>query len=325
MKPEPASSGDVLSSLVAAVRLSGSLQFCFMPAGNWQTDDAPAMAALAGSGPAPMPFHVVTSGSCWLKVDTATHELAQGDVLLFPFGTGHQLGRGCDGALVAPTRSLPPGPWREVPVLRHGDGPPDVRLLCGFIRCDALRFRPLARHLPNLVLIRTADDPELGFLRAVIGQMAAEVDRPRPGAVSVLERLTEIVFLETVRHVITTAPAEAGGLLAALRDRRIARALELLHHDPHRAWSLAGLASASAMSRSGLAQLFKTALGLSPMQYLREWRLYLASVELACTDTGIAELAARSGYGSEAAFCRAFARCYHLPPGAYRSAHRQAV
>ena len=84
----------MLSNVLRQVRLSGSLQFCFMPQGAWQTDDKPAFANQAAVGAQPIPFHVVVDGACWLKIEGRHIDLMRGDVVAFPFGTGHQLGAG---------------------------------------------------------------------------------------------------------------------------------------------------------------------------------------------------------------------------------------
>lgn len=311
---------DVLSALIATVRLSGSLQFCFMPSGAWQTDKAPTLAGLAGGAAGVMPFHIVVSGSCWLKMEEETeYLLEEGDVLVFPFGTGHQLGAGAGGRLVVPTKDLPPKPWQEIPVLRYGEDQHPVRLLCGYLRCDALRFAPLRQALPNLILVRTRGANDGGWLRATIRQMVEEVDRPRAGGTSMLTRLTEIVFIEILRHQIMAAEAQPVGWLAALADAPLARCLSLIHEEPGREWSLGVLSAASGVSRSALAERFQAVLGISPIRYVRDWRLYLASVALATTGRAIASVGYEAGYATEAAFNRAFARAFGTPPATWRA------
>lgn len=96
---------DVLSSVLKGIRLSGSLQFCFMPAGDWHTDDKPAFS---GGGAGVMPFHILVEGSCWLKVQGRHLDLAPGDIVAFPFATGHQLGHGSGGSMINPRRRFHP-------------------------------------------------------------------------------------------------------------------------------------------------------------------------------------------------------------------------
>lgn len=312
---------DVLSQVLRTVRLSGSLQFCFMPSGAWHTDAAPAMGALSSSPSSAIPFHIVVEGGCWLKMDGIDMQLSAGHVVAFPFGTGHQLGSGSGGMLVTPTRDLPPRPWRDIPVMRYGDGPAGARLLCGFLQCDALNFAPLRNALPALMHAR-ADGEDGLWLSATIAQMTGEVDRPRSGGVSVLERLTELLFIELLRQEILRLRPDSVGWLAALADPGLGRCLSLMHAEPYRDWSVVELAAASGFSRSTLMERFEAIMRTSPVRYLRSWRLCLASVALSSTDRPIAAIAHDSGYGTEAAFSRAFARAYGAPPAAWRSAVR---
>ncbi len=310
---------DVLSALLSTIRLSGSLQFCFMPTGDWETDAAPSMARMSGKAIGTIPFHVVVSGSCWLKMAGETASLETGDVVVFPFGTGHQLGAGSNGKLVVPTRDLPDKPWREIPMLRYGSDADGVRLLCGFLQCEALSFAPLRQALPKLIHVKTRGANDADWLRATIRQMVDEVDRPRAGGISMLPRLTEVIFIEILRHQIIVSEPRSVGWLAALTDGPLSRCLSLIHDDPRRDWSLEELATATGMSRSALAERFQTMLGMPPIRYLRDWRLYLASVALAMTGQAIATIAFEAGYATEAAFSRAFSRSFGAPPAAWRA------
>jgi AraC-like DNA-binding protein len=73
-----------------------------------------------------------------------------------------------------------------------------------------------------------------------------------------------------------------------------------------------------ALSRSALAERFTDMIGAPPMQYLTQWRLTLAAQALRAGSDGIARIAERSGYDSEAAFTRAFKREFGVPPEVWR-------
>jgi transcriptional regulator GlxA family with amidase domain len=151
--------------------------------------------------------------------------------------------------------------------------------------------------------------------------MVREVDRPQAGALSMLERLTEITFIELLRHQVLATPAHPVGWLSALADPALARCLSVIHDDARRDWS--DLAAASGLSRNTLTERFETVLGTSPMRYVREWRLYLASMALTSSGKAIAAIAHDAGYGTEAAFNRAFSRTFGAPPAAWRQHARR--
>lgn len=309
---------DLLSSVLQSVRLSGSMQFCFMPSGNWQTDARPSLARLSASNSGVIPFHIMAKGTCWLRIEGEEVVLRDGDIVVFPFGTGHQLGAGEDGRLIIPTSDLPQKPWARTPVLHYGEGPDPVRLLCGYLHCEVLDFAPLQRILPKLIHIRTTGEASLEWLSTMVRQIIREIDEPRHGSLSMIERLTEVTLVELLRHQMADAEKHLVQTLPVMSDTALSRCLNAIHRDPQREWTLRELAAISAVSRSGLVERFQAALDTSPMRYLRDWRLYLAGVRLKTTPDSITSIAIESNYGSEAAFTRAFTRAYGVSPGNWR-------
>ncbi len=137
-----------------------------------------------------------------------------------------------------------------------------------------------------------------------------------------LARLSELFFIEVVRHHLATLPSDTTGWLAGLRDDAIGRTLSLLHDRPAHPWSLDELAKEAGLSRSVLAERFHHFVGTPPMQYLAQWRMQLAASLLSGTSATIAEVADRVGYGSEAALSRAFKRMVGVAPSAWREGTR---
>lgn len=309
---------DVLSNVLRTVRLSGSLQFCLMPSGNWRTEGKVGLASLAANPSTAIPFHIVVEGSCWMTMEGREVHLVAGDVVAFPFASSHQLGVGTGGSSITPVEDLPPRPWRQIPILRYGNGRVNARLLCGYLQCDALNFAPLRHSLSPLLHARTRRGGQANWLRATLEQIVLEVDSPRSGGLSMLERLTEITFIELLRHQIGASKSGSTGWLAALGEPAVGRCLASIHDDPSRPWSLKALASASGVSKSVLNERFEEILDTSPMRYVRDWRLHLASVALGTSDKPIGAIADDAGYGTEAAFNRAFSRAYGMPPAAWR-------
>jgi transcriptional regulator GlxA family with amidase domain len=145
---------------------------------------------------------------------------------------------------------------------------------------------------------------------------------PGPGGYAVLERLSEMMFVDAARRYLDSLPADATGWLAGLRDRFVGKALNLMHERPAHAWTVDDLATEVGLSRSALHERFMKFLGLPPMQYLTNWRIQLGTRLLRESNRNVATIALDVGYDSEAAFSRAFKRMVGMPPATWR---RKAV
>lgn len=306
----------VVTALLAAalrrVRITDSMQYCYMPAGDWETDATPAAYKPKDA----VSFHILAGGSCWLDMDGQRTVLNEGDIAAFPFGTPHRIGAGEGGPEIDPGGALPPGPWPETPILRFGGDDRVVRILCGYVRCEALTFAPFRHALPTCIIVNAAGSGD--WLAGIVAQMVAEVDAPQDGGKAILERLTELALVEVLRRQLLGEPRETTGWLAAIRDPILGRCLGLLHGSPAQHWTLDRLAREAGTSRSVIAARFAARLGTAPIAYLRDWRLLLARERLTGGDSPIVELALEAGYASEAAFTRAFAKANGCPPAAYR-------
>lgn len=170
---------------------------------------------------------------------------------------------------------------------------------------------PLMAALPAQVALELEDGSELGNLA---GLLAAELQADRCGAVSVMNRLAEVIVIRLLRHLIEAGDAEPG-LIAGLADPQLSRALVALHDAPGRAWSIEDLAEAAGLSRSRFTERFSTTLGVAPGAYLRDWRLSLARQDL---EKGhrVQVVAQRYGYGSADGFSRAFRKSFGVIPRA---------
>ena len=126
--------------------------------------------------------------------------------------------------------------------------------------------------------------------------------------------------MQVLRAWIEQAPPEASGWLVALADPQLGRAISAVHAEPAHPWTAEGLAAEAAMSRSAFFARFARVVGESPAGYLCRWRMVLARRALRTTDHGLAAVAEQVGYGSEAAFSRAFKRHVGIAPNYWRHA-----
>ncbi|KAA9157058.1 AraC family transcriptional regulator [Microbacterium lushaniae] len=288
-------------------------------------------AELAGPWALEMPaiedsvsFHVVTNGSCWLRLPgSAPLELRRGDLALVPHGRGHDLASSPAAGPALRVDRLPQEYIGEqYSTLRHGGTGEASRLICGIVSFDAPAARELMRALPAVVTVR-GDELEAGSsVHDTLRTMARELSHPQIGGETVATRLADVLVLQAIRAWIAGEGGSATGWMHAVQDERIGRALEAIHDDPGRRWNLQLLAHAATMSRSAFSARFTELTGEAPIAYLARWRMALAQSRLAEGDTTVAALADELGYRSEAAFHRAFTRIVGRTPGSIRRRSR---
>lgn len=266
-------------------------------------------------------FHVVTSGRCWLEVPGADPCCLQpGDLGLVPHGGGHLLLSEPE----APTTPLFDLPREELSetyeLLRHGGGGAETTLVCGAVRFEHPAARQLVRALPSVIHVDTWGAAEVEWLQSSLRFMAAEAKHLRPGGETIVTRLCDVLVIQAIRAWLARDPAASTGWLGALKDPQLGRAISAVHRDPSAPWTVEALAQAAGMSRSAFAARFHTTVGETPIQYVTRWRMHVAHSLLADGSLTLAQIAERLGYGSEAAFSRAFKRSCGSPPGAVRRA-----
>ena len=137
-------------------------------------------------------------------------------------------------------------------------------------------------------------------------------------------KLSEALFVETLRRYVDHLPPGQTGWLAGARDPDVGNALALVHRQPSDPWTIAELARQVGVSRSVLADRFRHFLGVPPMAYLTRWRLQLGSQLLASTSRSVAQIASEVGYESEPVFNRAFKREFGSPPARFRMKSKAA-
>lgn len=333
-------SEDVLSGLLRRIRLRGALFFNVECVGAWVTE-APA-AALISSAVMPasehlMEYHIVLGGTCWAGITGEPQfQMNAGDVILFPHGDAHVMSS-VPGLRAEPDLEFLMANLKKrdgLPfMVRQQDGrhiqpaiprpetasqPPAATLLCGFLGCDRGPFNPLLSALPR-VIHASASELSVDSWAGQLARLAeAESRTGRPGGEAVLERMSEMMFVDLIRLHLSTMPKSQTGWLAALRDRHVGRVLSVMHSHPAESWTLEKLSSHAGLSRSALQDRFVELVGQPPMQYLRCWRMQVASNLLVESNAKMCTIAREVGYESEEAFSRSFKRAVGQPPAMWR-------
>lgn len=174
-------------------------------------------------------------------------------------------------------------------------------VVCASIDFGVGDENPLLRGLPALLGVPLAQMPGLDLAQQLL---FSEAKASRCGHGAVVDRLTEVLVIQLLRHAMAHQLVD-GGVMAGLADPRLSKALSALHADPARAWNLDAMAALAGMSRARFAAHFTRTVGTPPGDYLTGWRLGLARTLLR-KGMAIKQVAADVGYASPGAFGRVF-------------------
>jgi len=300
---------DTLSDLLRAFNLRTKTYFCSDFKSPWGLDIAQKKQGM---------FHVVIEGRAYLKLDGHTQGiwLNQGDIIAFPTGGAHQISDAPNSAthsaepVVAEIQAQNNPFWEEG--AQHA-----TTLLCGEFDYASAKKHPFLKSLPCVIHIEADRSHELEWLRRLMRTLSTEARAPSLGSELVMDRITEILYVQLLRYYIASS-TEPTGYLSALADDRTAEALHLIHQDFPSRLSIENIASEVGLSRSAFSERFTRLVGMSPKSYQTQWRLNKAQQELGATKLSMFEIASNAGYQSEAAFSKAFRQQFGEAPGATR-------
>ena len=320
---------DAFSQILSGVVLKGALFFNAEFSAPWGFN-APAsqelVPFLAPDAPHLFVYHFLVEGVGIVRLgDEVLIELEPGDVVVLPHGNAHMMCSAQGAARTLSDAMMAKLKTRDLSRMQTGGGGEVARFVCGYMVCDPLLCRPILQSLPPAFKVNLRTDKSGRWLESTLLHLVEEASSENAGSAAVLAKMSEALFVDTLRRYLAGLPQQEVGWLAAARDPIIGKSLMLLHSRTQHPWTIAELAKEVGLSRSSLVQRFTKYLSEPPMAYLIRWRMQLAARALASTSRGVAEIAEDVGYESEAAFNRAFKREFGSPPARYRNEHRNAA
>lgn len=313
---------DLLSDILSVVKLDAAIFFNAEFSAPWcfsaraSKDIAHYLSPTAGHL---IVFHLLTEGRAYARLPEGPRlELTAGDIVIFPHGDAHFVGNGWPEHPVDSIKTFGKRISEGLKLARYGGGGEVTRFICGYMACEPRLSDVFLAGLPPMLKVNLAQTPSGPWIENSIRFSVAQTDNTDAGVAAVKTKLSEVLFVETLRGYINSLPPDEIGWLAGARDPVVGQALALMHKDPEHSWTIFNLARSVGLSRTRLAERFRRFIGESPIAYLTRWRLKLAAEILESSDHSIAQIAARVGYGSEASFNRAFKREFACPPAQFR-------
>jgi AraC-like DNA-binding protein len=303
---------EVLSLLKPGSCMAGGLD----AQGNW----AVAFTRQPADTDQSLKCFAVVSGSCWLVIEgnELPIKLHAGDVILLT-GARHLRLTSDLSVPVVPFADLAPSPLNGGVACCNGGG--DFSAVGGYFSFASNHAAVLLRLLPTVLHIRGA--AERASILCSLEQMRQELAVAQPGGFLIVQQIAYVTLVQALRACSSNGRSVRPGWLYALADRQIGGAIEIMHRDVARRWTLNDLAKAVGMSRTTFSVRFKQAVGESAMGYLTRWKMLLAAERVGQPGEAVALIASSLGYGSESAFSAAFRRVIGCSPREY-ARQRQA-
>jgi AraC-like DNA-binding protein len=293
---------DELTSLLNGVRVSTTLFGMADLTCDWGVEFPPSRGGAY--------FHVVHGGEGWLHIDgTLPKRVASDDVVLLAHGTAHKITATSEG--LARVRF---DPVRWIPNVINGrrdSSPTDMTLICATVESTG-RTRPALLDLMPTLLLVPADDGKAATVGLTLTTLRHEAAGRDAGRAAVLARLGDALLVQLVRWWLQ----ERGGdrtWVDAFADPQVGPVLRAIHNDLARPWTIAAMAAQASLSRSRFIERFRDLVGVAPGRYVADLRLATAR-DLLQQGRSIRGVSRATGYSSEQAFSRAFARHHGVPP-----------
>jgi AraC-like DNA-binding protein len=267
-----------------------------------------------------MGLHIVTQGPLWIHVpgQHAPIALGTGDIALMARGHVHVLAS--DASLHGLTVESVTDRAGIVPFGSGATGDTSLagsQVISGAYQLWSTPLHPMFAQLPSWFVLRASDVPPLSPLALAVGLLRAEVDTPQIGSKGVLDGLLDVVFAYLLRALMQRQ-ASTVGVAMVLQDGPVHQAVSLLHEDCAYAWSLDTLAARVGLSRTGLAERFRAAMGDTPLHYLRTVRMQHAMRLLSDTTHSLEQVARAVGYQDAFSFSKVFKKSVGVSPRDFR-------
>jgi DNA-binding transcriptional LysR family regulator len=306
---------DVLDEILGSLRLSGGVVIDGEFTGDYcvNAEFTPDHYAPWFAIPKTLiAYHYVRSGSTMIEVEGLPPvKLSAGSIAFLPRNEPHRLASKAN----RPVNDRSEVSWTTIEHAHRlvlGTPGEKTEIWCGFLGTQNAHEHPLIEALPPLLTLNVAGheadwlDSSMRFISE--GRSSSEL----------VARLAELFVAQAIREYVRHLPASSKGWLRGLTDPAVSRALSVIHNRFAEDLDVETLAREAGVSRTILGERFAQLLGESPMRYCARWRMRMASNMLRDGNETSGSVAYAVGFGSEAAFTRAFKREFGIPPATWK-------
>ncbi|UTM59439.1 AraC family transcriptional regulator [Photobacterium sp. CCB-ST2H9] len=262
-------------------------------------------------------FCYLLAGRCRVEIEEEPAlTLQEGQMVLLPYGDAYRVMSEAGVECQSVSEVFDGNRADNVSFGVIGGTGASCELMCGAITFSMIQHWGMdatAVRLPRVMVIDIHHSERMSRYMAWIYQ---ENLQRQSGHQLAMKHLLELMMLEMIRGLphLDIHP----GWLRAINDRYLSPAVLAIQQDYRRDWRLEELAAISALSRSAFAERFKRLTGSTPLQYIRQWRCFIAAQKLAETTQSVQEIAFECGFQSSDVLIRNFKEFHRTTPKQYR-------
>lgn len=264
-------------------------------------------------------FHLVQRGSIDIELANGErHTLFEGELAIVYSGQAHTIYQGSKAQVYPFETLMETGINIFMPAVEKESQ--SVCLLCGAFQLHNTIRNPLFEALPPLLKLsaRHRGESVHPSIKTLINSLLSELNYPSYAHEYIVGRYLELLCAHSVGDYIESNQDNGRGWLHAVKNPMAAKVISAIHAQPEYPWSVNAMAKLCHLSPSRFAARFSQILGMSPMMYVTQCRMYIASTLLTLPQSSIEKITLTMGYENVAAFSRAFKRTMGISPGLWR-------
>ncbi|OYU45032.1 MAG: hypothetical protein CFE44_09685 [Burkholderiales bacterium PBB4] len=264
-----------------------------------------------------MGLHIVTQGQVYVHAPTLPRPqcLEAGDIAVMARGCLHSVSTHPDLQAVR-TVALAHG-W-PVESVQAGSPMPQSSLISGAYQFWHHPVHPFFDEMPNWLVLRQSDGPYPSAMAHSMELLQQELALRELGSETLVYGLLDVIFVLLMREMLRRQGEAPACWSHAVQDALVGKAVQALHEDCARAWTLDSLAQHAGLSRTSLAERFRESMGNTPLNYLRTVRMQKAMAALSESERSLEQIAQEVGYTDAFSFSKVFKRTVGVAPRDFR-------
>jgi AraC-like DNA-binding protein len=262
-------------------------------------------------------LHVVLHGTVYVHASALPEplHLEAGDIAVMARGCLHSLctSESLKNAQPVALAETWPGPATTLPQADAGN-----TVMSGAYQFWHTPLHPFFQEMPDWFVLRAQDGKHPPALLNSLQLLQQEMTLHGLGSESIVYGLLDVVFVLLMREIVQHQGQERPCWSQSIQDPQVQKAVQALHEDCARQWTLEALASHAGLSRTSLAERFRKSMGNTPLNYLRTVRMQKAMSVLSESERSLEQIAQEVGYQDAFSFSKVFKRTLGVAPRDFR-------